>query len=143
MSNWTRDDLPEFRDLLNALTDDDPDTACIAERLGLERVLGAVVADLNDHYRRVPKIPEWFVVNGGRAPAWMYEVAPTLARVDQEQRERAERAEAEARSLSAALDQLHREWMAEHIRANHAEAERDQLRGLYTADKPADESDVE
>lgn len=48
--SWTRDDLPEFRGLLNALTDDDPDSASRRDRLKLSIVLDAVVRHLNFHH---------------------------------------------------------------------------------------------
>lgn len=37
--------------------------------------------------------------------------------------------------LEAVNEKLHREWTAEFIRANHAEAERDELRAVFTAEK--------
>lgn len=37
--------------------------------------------------------------------------------------------------LEAVNEKLHREWTAEFIRARHAEAERDELRAVFTAEK--------
>lgn len=47
-ARFTRDDLPGFRSLLNAFTDDDPDTASYSQRLGVSRVMDAVVDHLNE-----------------------------------------------------------------------------------------------
>lgn len=148
MSNWTRDDLPDYRGLLNALTDNDPDVAFMEEHMGLTRVLDAVVAHLDHHFIKFPKSDMQTLVMP----------TPSLADIAQEQRDRAERAEgacAELRALiretvgresldkvsrerdelEAANEHLHREWTAVFIQATHAEEERDKLRAVLSAEK--------
>lgn len=152
MSNeWHRGDMPEYRGLLNALTDNDPDVALIEEHMGLTRVLDAVVRKLNEDFIKFPK-------SDMRRPLVVQ--PPSLAEIAQEQRDRAERAEGacaqlrellreledrksvsrtdverQRAELEAANEQLHREWTAVFIRATHAEAERDELRAVMCAEK--------
>ena len=59
---------------------------------------------------------------------------PALRQADDE-RDDIKKLRRERDELEAANEKLHREWTTEFIRANHAEAERDELRAVFTAEK--------
>ena len=147
MSNWTRADLPEVPALRQADDEQGDGTRSTALSIALD----VVVEHLNRTMIKFPK-------EDMRRP--LVVPPPSFAEIAQEQRDRAERAEgacAQLRELlrelecrksqscadaerdrdelEAANEKLHREWTAEFIRANHAEAERDELRAVFTAEK--------
>ena len=109
MSNWTREDLPDRYDLQRLKSG-------IVQPFFFDDILDAVVEHLN---RAHPK-PE-----GTITYHWTHS-----GERDDIKTLRRERDE-----LEAANEKLHREWTAEFIRANHAEAERDELRAVFTAEK--------
>ena len=62
-------------------------------------------------------------------------VVDHLNRAHPDERDDIKTLRSERDELEAANEKLHREWTAEFIRANHAEAERDELRAVFTAEK--------
>lgn len=140
MSKWTREDLPG----VPALRQSDDEHGDGTRTTTLNIALDVVVEHLNRTTIKSPKADLSRTV---------------MADIAQEQRDRAERAEGacaqlrellrelddrksvshveaerERDELSAANEQLHREWTAEFIRATHAEEERDKLRAVLTAE---------
>ncbi len=113
MSNWTREDLPDRYDLQRLKSG-------IVQPFFFDDILDAVVEHLN---RAHPK-PEGIVTYH-----WTYHWTHPNERDDIKKLRR------ERDELEAANEKLHREWTAEFIRANHAEAERDELRAVFTAEK--------
>lgn len=109
MSNWTREDLPDRYDLQRLKSG-------IVQPFFFDDILDAVVEHLN---RAHPK-PKGTITYHWTLPGERDDIN-TLRR--------------ERDYLEAANEKLHREWTAEFIRANHAEAERDELRAVFTAEK--------
>ena len=114
MSKWTRADLPEVPALRQA--DDERGTG--NRSTAFDIALDVVV----DHLNRAHPKPE---VGGTITYDW--------TRPDE--RDDIKTVRSERDELEAANEKLHREWTAEFIRANHAEAERDELRAVFTAEK--------
>ena len=112
MSNWTRADLPEVPALRQADDEQGDGTRTAALSIALDVVV--------DHLNRAHPKPKGTITYHWTHPDERDDIK-TL---------RSERAE-----LEAANEKLHREWTAEFIRANHAEAERDELRAVFTAGK--------
>ena len=112
MSNWTRADLPEVPALRQADDEQGDGTRSTALSIALDVVL----KHLNTHYPK-PK--------GTITYHWTHP----------DERDDIKTLRSERDELEAANEKLHREWTTEFIRANHAEAERDELRAVFTAEK--------
>ena len=113
MSNdWTRADLPEVPALRQADDEQGDGTRNAALSIALDVVV--------DHLNRVHPKPEGIITYHWTHP---------------DERDDIKKLRRERDELEAANEKLHREWTAEFIRANHAEAERDELRAVFTAEK--------
>ena len=112
MSNWTRADLPEVPALQQADDEQGDGTRTAALSIALDVVV--------DHLNRAHPKPEGTITYRCAHPDERDDIK-TLRR--------------ERDDLEAVNEKLHREWTAEFIRANHAEAERDELRAVFTAEK--------
>ena len=114
MSNWTRADLPEVPALRQADDEQGDGTRNAALSIALDVVV--------DHLNRAHSKPE---VGGTITYHWTHP----------DERDDIKTLRSERDELEADNEKLHREWTAEFIRARHAEAERDELRAVFTAEK--------
>ena len=112
MSNWTRADLPEVPALRQADDEQGDGTRTAALSIALDVVV--------DHLNRAHPKPKGTITYRWTHP---------------DERDDIKKLRRERDELEAVNEKLHREWTAEFIRANHAEAERDELRAVFTAEK--------